>query len=108
MPVGGLVLPLPLAPPASHHPCRECRFPWALLTWNLWLYSSLWVVQACLAPDPSPTSLAGFQASKEATAFATTVTTATAAAAKMQLQQTAVASLEPRHPHLELINLIRP
>lgn len=33
---------------------------------------------------------------------------ATAAASKMQLQRTAAASLEPRHPHLELINLIRP
>lgn len=52
-------------------------------------------------------SLAGFQALEEATAFATTITAATTAAVKMQLQQTAAASLEPHHPHLELINLIR-
>lgn len=74
-----------------------------------------WSLVCLAATNPSQlsgsllNSLAAFQVSEEATAFATTTTVeATTASVEMQLQQTAAASLEPRHSHLELINSIRP
>lgn len=87
MPLGDFVHPTPQSPSAPLAPLwrgerarlQERRFPCPWLTLNLG-NCSLWVVQACWASHPSQlrasllNSLAGFQASEEATAPAATIT----------------------------------